>query len=52
VTFDLKAGDVRYVHMYVGMGLLVGRLHSELVDASVGQKDIEGLSYIGDPLKQ
>jgi hypothetical protein len=52
LTFDLKAGDVRYVHMYVGMGLLVGRLYPELVDASVGQKDIEGLSYIGDPLKQ
>ena len=43
---------MRYVHMYVGVGLLVGRVYPELVDAEVAEKDIKSLSYTGDQLRR
>ncbi len=52
VTFNLEAGQVRYVHMYVGVGLLVGRVYPELVDAKVAEKHIESLSYTGNQLRR
>ena len=50
LTFDLAPGDVRYVHIYIGMGLFVGRAIPELVDEAVALKDMEGLSYTGSQL--
>jgi hypothetical protein len=51
-SFALEAGQTRYVHMYVGIGVLVGRLYPELVDEAVALKDIEGLSFTGAPVGQ
>jgi putative endopeptidase len=47
-TFALEAGQVRYIHMYVGMGVLIYRVYPELVDEAVALKDMEGLNYTGD----
>ena len=49
-TFTLTAGQVRYVRMSVGLGVIVYRVYPELVDDSVGQGEIAGLSYTGDKL--
>ncbi|HWP20106.1 MAG TPA: DUF2846 domain-containing protein [Burkholderiaceae bacterium] len=51
LTFTLAAGEVRYVKTTIGMGLLVGRVYPELVDKPVGEKEIQEMSYIGQPLK-
>ena len=50
VTFTLSAGQVRYVRMSVGLGVIVYRVYPELVDDSVGQSEIADLSYTGDKL--
>lgn len=51
LTFTLAAGETRYVKTSVGFGVMVGRVYPELVDNTVGQKELEDTSYIGKPLK-
>jgi hypothetical protein len=50
LTFTLSAGQVRYVRMSVGLGVIVYRVYPELVDESAGQSEIVDLSYTGDKL--
>lgn len=51
-SFTLEPGQLRYIRMSVGLGLLVYRVHPELVDASQGESEMLDTSYIGTvPLK-
>ena len=50
LTFTLDRGKTHYVRMSVGLGVLVYRVYPELVDAGTGEKELAGLSYIGNPL--
>lgn len=50
LTFNLNAGEIRYVKTSVGLGMIVYRVYPELVDKAVGEKDVAELSYIGKPL--
>lgn len=45
LTLKLEAGDTRYVKMGVSMGFLAGHVYPELVDTSVGSKEIQGCKY-------
>ena len=46
-TFMLAAGETRYVRTAVGLGIFVGRVIPELVDAKTGAEQIREASYIG-----
>jgi Protein of unknown function (DUF2846) len=47
LTFELPAGETRYVRTKIGFGLLIGRVYPELVDNPTGEKEIEECKYIG-----
>lgn len=51
LTFTLNAGEVRYVKTVIGFGIVAGRVYPELVDKTIGEKEIQDASYIGTPLK-
>lgn len=46
-TFTLEPGQLRYIRMSIGLGVIAGRVHPELVDASQGESEMLDTSYIG-----
>lgn len=51
VTFALSDGETKYVRTYVGMGLFVGRIIPELVNADQADKEMADLAYVESPKK-
>lgn len=47
VSFNLDAGETKYVKTHVGLGLLVGRIIPSLESSDDAEKDLDGLHYIG-----
>jgi len=47
LTFTLAAGETRYVHTSVSLGVLVGRINATLENAANATAEIAGLHYIG-----
>ncbi|HEU4382119.1 MAG TPA: DUF2846 domain-containing protein [Anaeromyxobacteraceae bacterium] len=47
VTFTLDPGETKYIRSYVSMGILVGHVNLELVNADEAEKQLESLSYTG-----
>ena len=47
VSFILEPGQTRYVRFSVSLGFFVGHVYGELVDDSVGLKEIKDCKYIG-----
>lgn len=47
LTFELGAGEEKFVRLTVGMGVIVYRVYPELVDEVSAMRELEGLSYIG-----
>jgi hypothetical protein len=47
LTFTLEPGQRRYVRTQVVMGTVAARIHPELVDDAIGQREMYGTSYIG-----
>jgi hypothetical protein len=41
LTFHVDAGQVRYVRLGLSMGLMVGHINPELVEAQQAQPEIE-----------
>ena len=51
LTFELDNGEKKYVRMTVGLGVIVYRVYPELIDQAEALAEIQGLSYIGSPMK-
>ncbi|MCC2675405.1 MAG: hypothetical protein K0R58_2352 [Ramlibacter sp.] len=47
LSFALAPGEIKYIRMYVNMGLLAGNVAFELNAAAKGQADLASLSYSG-----
>ena len=47
LSFTLEPGQIRYIKMSIGLGILVGRIIPNLVDEAVGLEELSGLSYTG-----
>jgi hypothetical protein len=47
LTFTLAEGETKYVRLSIGLGIMVGRVKSELVEADEAKKDMASLHYIG-----
>jgi hypothetical protein len=47
VSFILEPGQTRYVRFSVSFGFFVGHVYGELVEDSVGLKEIKECKYIG-----
>jgi hypothetical protein len=47
VSFVLAAGESKFIQSSISMGLLVGRINFELVNAAGGETAISGLAYTG-----
>ncbi|GJG96012.1 DUF2846 domain-containing protein [Cupriavidus pauculus] len=47
-TFDLKAGETRYIRTSISMGILAGRLNFQEEPAANGNAMVAKLSYTGD----
>lgn len=47
VSFILEPGQTRYVRFSVSFGFFVGHVYGELVEDSVGLKEIKDCKYIG-----
>jgi len=45
-TFALSGRETKYVRTYVGMGILVGRIIPELVNADEAEKEMADLAYV------
>jgi hypothetical protein len=50
LTFHLDENQTRYVQTMVTMGLLIGHIYPELVDADVGDKGVRASCYTGPEL--
>ncbi len=50
LSFSLDAGETKYIRSFPTIGILVGRVNFELVNADEAQKELETLSYTGEPL--
>lgn len=51
LTFELAAGESRYVRTSVSLGLVVGRINAELVNNETAKSEITELHYTGVALK-
>ena len=51
LTFTLEPRQERYVRLKIQMGVFVGRIVPELVDKVDAEGELQGLSFIADPLK-
>ncbi len=51
LTFTLEPRQERYVRLKIQMGVFVGRIVPELVDKVEAEGELQGLSFIADPLK-
>lgn len=49
VTFNLDRGETKYVRTYVSMGVFVGRVNLELVNASEAEQELDSLGFTGTP---
>ena len=47
LSFTLDKGQTRYVRLEISLGFFVGHVYPELVEASVGAKEIQKTSYTG-----
>ncbi len=47
VSFILEPGQTRYVRFSVSLGFFVGHVYGELVEDSVGLKELKDCKYIG-----
>ena len=47
LSMTLEEGETRYVRLNISMGFFVGHVYPELVENDVGEKEIEGLHYLG-----
>jgi hypothetical protein len=47
----LRAGEMQYVRLNIGMGFFVGRVTPELIHPETGAEEIKKLSFSGGPLK-
>ena len=47
LTFTIAKGQERFVKTSPGFGIVVGRIHPELIDPKQAREDIAGLSYTG-----
>jgi hypothetical protein len=47
LTFNVAAGDVRYVKCDVNMGLFAARIIPKLMDANEAKSEIDGLAFTG-----
>lgn len=47
VTFTLDRGETKYVRSYVSMGILVGHVNLELVNAAEAEEQLGSLGYTG-----
>lgn len=47
LSLTLDEGQVRYVRLRISLGFFVGHVYPELVEPTVGQKEIECCSYTG-----
>jgi len=47
VSFILEPGQTRYIRFSVSFGFFVGHVYGELVDDTVGLKEIKDCKYIG-----
>lgn len=47
LTFTTEAGDTRYVRMAVGLGVIVYRIHPELVDEAMARHEMAELTFTG-----
>jgi Protein of unknown function (DUF2846) len=47
LTFTLAEGETKYVRLSIGLGILVGRVKSELVEANEAKEELASLHYIG-----
>jgi hypothetical protein len=50
VTFQLAAGETKYIKTSVSAGILVGHITPTLEFPEQGQSDIDRLRYVGPPL--
>lgn len=50
VSFQLDAGETKYVKTSVGLGLLVGRIIPSLESEDVANKHIQDLHFVGTPV--
>jgi hypothetical protein len=51
LTFTVEPGQERYVRLKIQFGIMVGRIVPELVDKAEAEKELEGLSFVAEPLK-
>lgn len=47
LAFTLEAGETRYVRTTAGVGLLISRVHPEIVDNETGERELAETSYTG-----
>jgi predicted small lipoprotein YifL len=48
LSLTLEKGQTRYVRLNISLGFFVGHVYPELVDAQVGEKEIQECRYIGE----
>jgi hypothetical protein len=48
LTFALTAGEEKYVRLQIAPGLLVGRLHADLIDRQTAERDMSVARYTGE----
>lgn len=52
LSLTLDRGETRYVRFDVSMGFFVGHVYPNLVENTVGEKEIEACSYTGPALSE
>jgi hypothetical protein len=48
LSFELEKGQTKYVRLNISMGFFAGHVYPELVESSVGEKEIQDCGYIGE----
>ncbi len=49
LTFSLDPGETKYIRSFPTFGIVVGRVNFELVNTDEAEKELESLSYTGEP---
>ena len=52
LTLTLESGQTRYVRLGISAGFFVGHVYPELVEPSVGAREIQETQYTGGPLQE
>ncbi|WP_081078514.1 DUF2846 domain-containing protein [Burkholderia territorii] len=50
ITFDVEAGQTRYVRTSIGFGFLLGHVTPSLVPSDIAETEIRALRYTGAPI--